>query len=330
MTKKEWRERRKTKSKSPAALIKDSVKFGINAHDIFFDPLALPISTGIEEDRANAAQTIKAIKQIKEEMPDANIILGVSNISFGLNPAARVVLNSIFLHECVEAGMNSAIVNASKILPLNRFNEHEIEVALDLIYDRRKFDGDIVTYDPLGEFTTMFEGKTTKSMKKDISSLPIEERLKEHIIEGEKIGLEDNLKIALEKYPALEIINTILLGGMKVVGDLFGSGQMQLPFVLQSAEAMKAAVKFLEPFMDKVEGESNKGVMVLATVKGDVHDIGKNLVDIILTNNGYKVVNLGIKQPLTRFSMPPSNTKPTQSECAGLLVKSTLVMRDNL
>ena len=308
----------------------DSVKFGINAHDIFFDPLALPISTGIEEDRANASETIKAIKQIKEEMPEANIILGVSNISFGLNPAARVVLNSIFLHECVEAGMNSAIVNASKILPLNRFNEHEIEVALDLIYDRRKFDGDIVTYDPLGEFTTMFEGKTTKSMKKDISSLPIEERLKEHIIEGEKIGLEDNLKIALEKYPALEIINTILLGGMKVVGDLFGSGQMQLPFVLQSAEAMKAAVKFLEPFMDKVEGESNKGVMVLATVKGDVHDIGKNLVDIILTNNGYKVVNLGIKQHVDAILDSAVEHKADAIGMSGLLVKSTLVMRDNL
>ena len=308
----------------------DSVKFGINAHDIFFDPLALPISTGIEEDRANASETIKAIKQIKEEMPDANIILGVSNISFGLNPAARVVLNSIFLHESVEAGMNSAIVNASKILPLNRFNEHEIDVALDLIYDRRKFDGDIVTYDPLTEFTTMFEGKTTKSMKKDISSLPIEERLKEHIIEGEKIGLEDNLKIALEKYPALEIINTILLGGMKVVGDLFGSGQMQLPFVLQSAEAMKAAVKFLEPFMDKVEGESNKGVMVLATVKGDVHDIGKNLVDIILTNNGYKVVNLGIKQHVDAILDSAAEHNADAIGMSGLLVKSTLVMRDNL
>ncbi len=564
---------------------KDATEFGIEAHDIFFDPLALPISTGIEEDRANAAETISAIKQIKAEMPEANIILGVSNISFGLNPAARVVLNSIFLHECVEAGMNSAIVNASKILPLNRFNEHEIEVALDLIYDRRKFGsadtpvrknknaenaadrsvrapstlkkgwhsrgylphfdgdvtqfltfrladslpqnvlnrlkkeilrdklsensdeyrersekyldqgigscilknpaiaeivektieyengrsckviswvvmpnhvhlllhpfeghslsdiikrikgvsarkinkatgsngsvwqadyfdrfirdekhfwstvdyieynpvnaglcetpldwefcsfnkkwnadtpvrivesadrsvaniarvsaieadrivesadksvrvpGDICIYDPLIEFTTMFEGKTTKSMKKDISSLPIEERLKEHIIEGEKIGLEDNLKIALEKYPALEIINTILLGGMKVVGDLFGSGQMQLPFVLQSAEAMKAAVKFLEPFMDKVEGESNKGVMVLATVKGDVHDIGKNLVDIILTNNGYKVVNLGIKQAVDTILDSAVEHQADAIGMSGLLVKSTLVMRDNL
>jgi 5-methyltetrahydrofolate--homocysteine methyltransferase len=308
---------------------KQAVEYGIQAHDIFFDPLALPISTGIEEDRKNAEETVNAIKQIHEEMPEANIILGVSNISFGLNPAARVVLNSVFLHNAVEAGMNSAIVNASKILPLNRFNEHEIEVARELIYDRRKFEGDICTYDPLGEFTTMFEGKTTKSMKPDISNMPVEERLKHHIIDGEKIGLEDSLKEALEKYPPLDIINNILLDGMKTVGDLFGSGQMQLPFVLQSAESMKAAVKFLEPFMDKVEG-SNKGVLVLATVKGDVHDIGKNLVDIILTNNGYKVINLGIKQPIDEILRSYEETKADAIGMSGLLVKSTLVMRDNL
>ncbi|MBA3633056.1 MAG: methionine synthase [Acidobacteria bacterium] len=309
---------------------KQAVEFGFEGHDIFFDPLALPISTGIEEDRKNAAETIEAIKQIHEEMPEANILLGVSNVSFGLNPAARVVLNSIFLHECVEAGMNSAIVNASKILPLNRFNEHEVEVALDLIYDKRKFAGDVCTYDPLGEFTTMFQGKTAQSMKVDVSNLSTEEKLKHHIIDGEKIGLEDNLKKALESYPALDIINNILLDGMKVVGDLFGSGQMQLPFVLQSAEVMKTAVKFLEPFMDKVEGESNKGVMVLATVKGDVHDIGKNLVDIILTNNGYKVVNLGIKQPVDDILRAYEETKCDAIGMSGLLVKSTLVMRDNL
>ena len=309
---------------------KQAVEFGIEAHDIFFDPLALPISTGIEEDRANAAETIESIKQIHAEMPEANIILGVSNVSFGLNPASRIVLNSIFLHECVEAGMNSAIVNASKILPLNRFNEHEIEVALELIYDKRKFDGDICTYDPLGEFTTMFLGKTAQSMKVDTSHLSIEEKLQHHIIDGEKIGLEDNLKIALETYPALEIVNDILLAGMKVVGDLFGSGQMQLPFVLQSAEVMKTAVKFLEPFMEKVEGEQSKGVMVLATVKGDVHDIGKNLVDIILTNNGYRVVNLGIKQTIDDILNAVSQTQCDAIGMSGLLVKSTLVMRDNL
>ncbi|MGQ0541888.1 MAG: methionine synthase, partial [Blastocatellia bacterium] len=308
---------------------KQTTEHGIPGHDIFFDPLALPISTGIEEDRKNADETIKAIKQIRQELPEANIILGVSNISFGLNPAARVVLNSVFLHDCVEAGMNSAIVNASKILPLIRFNEHEIDVARELIYDKRKFDGDVCTYDPLGEFTTLFEGKTAQSIKPDISNLPVEERLKHHIIDGEKIGLEDSLKQALGLYPPLEIINTILLDGMKTVGDLFGSGQMQLPFVLQSAEAMKSAVKFLEPFMEKAES-TNKGTMVLATVKGDVHDIGKNLVDIILTNNGYRVVNLGIKQPIDDILRAWEETNCDAIGMSGLLVKSTLIMRDNL
>ncbi|HTH38063.1 MAG TPA: vitamin B12 dependent-methionine synthase activation domain-containing protein, partial [Pyrinomonadaceae bacterium] len=333
---------------------KQVTEIGIPGHDIFFDPLALPISTGIEEDRKNADETIKAIRQIRAEMPEANIILGVSNISFGLNPAARVVLNSVFLHDCVEAGMNSAIVNASKILPLNRFNEHEIDTARDLIYDRRKFagnadalvrnegetrtdeadqgvrvPGDVCTYDPLTEFTTLFEGKTAQSIKPDITNLPVEERLKEHIIEGEKIGLEDSLKEALKTYPPLDIINNHLLDGMKVVGDLFGSGQMQLPFVLQSAEAMKAAVKFLEPFMEKADS-TNKGTLVLATVKGDVHDIGKNLVDIILTNNGYKVVNLGIKQPIDEILRSWEETKADAIGMSGLLVKSTLIMRDNL
>lgn len=335
---------------------KQTVEYGIPGHDIFFDPLALPISTGIEEDRKNADETIKAIKQIKEELPEANMILGVSNISFGLSPASRVVLNSVFLHDCVEAGMNSAIVNASKILPLMRFSEHEIDVARDLIYDRRKWSGDtpvpigamhedslagrtgdgdrsvpapICIYDPLTEFTRLFEGKTAQSIKPDISNLPIEERLKHHIIDGEKIGLEDSLKLALETYPPLEIINTLLLDGMKTVGDLFGSGQMQLPFVLQSAEAMKAAVKFLEPFMEKADA-TNKGTMVLATVKGDVHDIGKNLVDIILTNNGYRVVNLGIKQTIDDILKAWEETKCDAIGMSGLLVKSTLIMRDNL
>ncbi len=304
-------------------------EYGIPGHDIFFDPLALPISTGIEEDRKNAEETITAIRAIREELPEANIILGVSNISFGLNPAARVVLNSVFLHDCVEAGMNSAIVNASKILPLIRFNEHEIDTARDLIFDRRKFDGDVCTYDPLTEFTTLFEGKTAQSIKQDITALPVEERLKRHIIDGEKIGLEDSLKQAMETYPPLEIINNILLDGMKVVGDLFGSGQMQLPFVLQSAEAMKAAVRFLEPFMEKADS-TNKGTMVLATVKGDVHDIGKNLVDIILTNNGYKVVNLGIKQTIDDILRGLEESEADAIGMSGLLVKSTLIMRDNL
>jgi 5-methyltetrahydrofolate--homocysteine methyltransferase len=306
-----------------------AIQFGIPGHDIFFDPLALPVSTGIEEDRRNAVETIEAISRIRSEFPEANIILGISNISFGLSPAARVVLNSVFLHDCVEAGMNSAIVNASKILPLSRFSEIEIETARDLIYDRRRLDSGICTYDPLTEFTTLFEGKTAQSIKPDISNLPIEEKLKRHIIDGERIGLEDSLKAGLEKYSPLEIINDILLDGMKVVGDLFGSGQMQLPFVLQSAEVMKAAVRFLEPFMEKAE-TTNKGTMVLATVKGDVHDIGKNLVDIILTNNGYRVVNLGIKQPIEDILRAWEENRADAIGMSGLLVKSTLIMRDNL
>jgi 5-methyltetrahydrofolate--homocysteine methyltransferase len=307
----------------------DAVNYGIKAHDIFFDPLALPISTGIEEDRKNAAETIEAIKLIRANFFESNILLGVSNISFGLNPAARVVLNSVFLHDCVEAGMNAAIVNASKILPLNRFSEREIEVARELIYDQRKFNADVCTYDPLTEFTTLFEGKTAKSIKADVSNLSVEDKLKHHIIDGEKINLEDNLRTALEKHSALDIINNILLDGMKTVGDLFGSGQMQLPFVLQSAEVMKTAVKFLEPFMEKTEA-TNKGTMVLATVKGDVHDIGKNLVDIILTNNGYRVINLGIKQQIDDILRAAEEHRADAIGMSGLLVKSTLIMRDNL
>jgi 5-methyltetrahydrofolate--homocysteine methyltransferase len=305
-------------------------ELGFPPHDIFFDPLALPISTGIEEDRRNALETIESIRRIKAELPGAFTLLGVSNISFGLNPAARVVLNSVFLHDAVEAGLDAAIVNASKIVPLNRIGEREAEVARDLIYDRRQFDGDICTYDPLTEFTTLFEGVTAKSMKPDVSALPVEERLKRHVIDGEKQGLEDDLKLALESYPALVIINDILLDGMKTVGELFGSGQMQLPFVLQSAEVMKAAVRFLEPHMEKKGGATAKGTMVLATVKGDVHDIGKNLVDIILTNNGYRVVNLGIKQTIETILEAAREHEADAVGMSGLLVKSTLIMKENL
>ncbi|HXC71537.1 MAG TPA: methionine synthase [Pyrinomonadaceae bacterium] len=303
---------------------------GLPASDIFFDPLALPISTGIEEDRRNALQTIGAIKQIKAELPGAFTILGVSNISFGLNPASRVVLNSVFLHDAVEAGLDSAIVNASKIEPLNRIGEQELKVARELIYDQRRFEGDVCVYDPLTEFTKLFEGVKSKTTKKASKGETVEERLKNHIIDGEKIGLEDELRLGLEKHSALDIINNILLDGMKVVGDLFGSGQMQLPFVLQSAEAMKAAVRFLEPFMEKKGGATAKGTMVLATVKGDVHDIGKNLVDIILTNNGYKVLNLGIKQTIESILQAYDEHGADAIGMSGLLVKSTLIMKENL
>ena len=302
----------------------------LSASDIFFDPLALPISTGIEEDRRNALETIEAIKQIKAECPEAFTILGVSNISFGLSPASRVVLNSVFLHDAVEAGLDAAIVNASKIEPLNRIGEQELKVARELIYDQRRFEGDVCVYDPLTEFTKLFEGVKAKTTKKSSKGETVEERLKNHIIDGEKIGLEDELRLGLEKYSALDIINNILLDGMKVVGDLFGSGQMQLPFVLQSAEAMKAAVRFLEPFMEKKGGATAKGTMVLATVKGDVHDIGKNLVDIILTNNGYKVLNLGIKQPIDSILQAYDEHGADAIGMSGLLVKSTLIMKENL
>src|SRR5437667_2494629 len=305
-------------------------KYGIPADDIFFDALALPISTGIEEDRRNALETIEGVRRIKEDLPGAFTILGVSNVSFGLNPASRIVLNSVFLHAAVTAGLDSGIVNASKIEPLNRIEERQLKVALDLIYDRREFDGDVCTYDPLVEFTKLFEGVTTKSKTKEARGETVEERLKYHIIDGEKMGLEQNLNLALEKYSALDIINTILLEGMKVVGDLFGSGQMQLPFVLQSAEAMKTAVRFLEPFMEKKGGATAKGTMVLATVKGDVHDIGKNLVDIILTNNGYRVINLGIKQTIDTILNAYEEYKADAIGMSGLLVKSTLIMKDNL
>ncbi|HLM55356.1 MAG TPA: methionine synthase [Pyrinomonadaceae bacterium] len=307
-----------------------AIQLGVPAYDIFFDPLALPISTGIEEDRRNAVETIEALRLIKRELPGCSTLLGVSNVSFGLSPASRVVLNSVFLHEAVEAGLDAAIVNASKIVPLNRIGERELEVALDLIYDRRRFEDDVCTYDPLTEFTKLFEGVSTKSIKKDTTDLPVEERLKQHIIDGEKQGLEDNLNLALDSHPALEIINDILLDGMKTVGDLFGSGQMQLPFVLQSAEVMKSAVRFLEPFMEKKGGATAKGTMVLATVKGDVHDIGKNLVDIILTNNGYRVVNLGIKQQVETILQAYEEHKADAIGLSGLLVKSTLVMKENL
>ena len=305
-------------------------KYDIPGDDIFFDSLALPISTGIEEDRRNALETIEGIRRIKKELPGCFTILGISNISFGLTPASRVVLNSVFLHDAIEAGLDAAIVNASKIEPLNRIGERELKVARELIYDQRKFEGDVCTYDPLVEFTKLFEGVKARTAKKASKGETVEERLKNHIIDGEKIGLEDELRSALERYSALDIINNILLNGMKVVGDLFGSGQMQLPFVLQSAEAMKAAVRFLEPFMEKKGGATSKGTMVLATVKGDVHDIGKNLVDIILTNNGYHVINLGIKQTIDTILNAYEEHKADAIGMSGLLVKSTLIMKENL
>jgi 5-methyltetrahydrofolate--homocysteine methyltransferase len=310
---------------------RQAVEYGIPPYEIFFDPLALPISTGIEEDRANGAATIAAIRQIRQQLPGCHIMLGVSNVSFGLNPAARIVLNSVFLHEAMQAGMDGAIVSAAKILPLAKIDPKHQEVCNQLIYDQRRFDGDVCVYDPLGELTQLFEGVTTKRDRGQIENLPIEELLKRHIIDGERIGLEDALTKALETYKPLEIINTFLLDGMKVVGDLFGSGQMQLPFVLQSAETMKAAVAYLEPFMEKSSvGNNAKGTFIIATVKGDVHDIGKNLVDIILSNNGYRVINLGIKQPVDNIIEAYQQHNADCIAMSGLLVKSTAFMKENL
>ncbi len=306
---------------------------GLSDYELFFDPLALPISTGIEEDRLNAKETIRAILKIRENFPDIHIILGISNISFGLSPLSRINLNSIFLDECIKAGLDSAIIAPNKILPLSKISEETKKLCLDLIYDKRKFEDDICIYDPLVELTKAFQDLSIQDFKKASSenkNLTLEESLKNHIIDGEKIGLEDQLNKALKKYKPLEIINTFLLDGMKVVGDLFGSGQMQLPFVLQSAETMKFAVSILEPHMETVDENISNGKLLIATVKGDVHDIGKNLVDIILTNNGYDVINLGIKQDVSAIIDAQKKHNADCIAMSGLLVKSTAFMKDNL
>jgi len=302
--------------------------WGMQLCDIIVDCLTFPIATGQEETRRDAIETIDAIRELKRRYPQVQTTLGVSNVSFGLNPAARAVLNSVFLAECVSAGLDSAIVHPSRIMPIARIPDDQRQAALDLVYDRRR-DG----YDPLARLLELFEGVDAAAVKAsraaELAGLPLWERLKRRIIDGEKNGLEADLDTALAERPALEIVNDVLLDGMKTVGDLFGSGQMQLPFVLQSAEVMKAAVGYLEPYMER-SGEAGKGKIVLATVKGDVHDIGKNLVDIILSNNGYDVVNIGIKQPISAIIEAADSSQADLIGMSGLLVKSTAVMRDNL
>ncbi|CAM5568030.1 methionine synthase [Streptomyces spiroverticillatus] len=305
-----------------------TTNWGVRESDILIDVLTFTICTGQEESRGDGIATIGAIRELKKRHPDVQTTLGLSNISFGLNPAARVVLNSVFLDECVKAGLDSAIVHASKILPIARLEEEQVKAALDLVYDRRA-EG----YDPLQKLMELFEGVNMKSMKagraEELMALPLDERLQRRIIDGEKNGLEADLDEALQGAPALDIVNNTLLEGMKVVGELFGSGQMQLPFVLQSAEVMKTAVAYLEPHMEKSDDEG-KGTIVLATVRGDVHDIGKNLVDIILSNNGYNVVNLGIKQPVSAILEAAEEHKADVIGMSGLLVKSTVIMKENL
>ncbi|MFD0332507.1 methionine synthase [Streptomyces erythrogriseus] len=302
--------------------------WGIHEPDILVDCLTFTICTGQEESRGDGIATIEGIRELKRRHPDVQTTLGLSNISFGLNPAARILLNSVFLDECVKAGLDSAIVHASKILPIARFDEEQVTTALDLIYDRRR-EG----YDPLQRLMQLFEGATAKSLRAsradELAALPLDERLKRRIVDGEKNGLEADLDEALTRRPALDIVNETLLDGMKAVGELFGSGQMQLPFVLQSAEVMKTAVAHLEPHMEKTD-DDGKGTIVLATVRGDVHDIGKNLVDIILSNNGYTVVNLGIKQPVSAILEAAEEHRADVIGMSGLLVKSTVIMKENL
>ena len=319
-----------------ARLIEDlTTKWGMRVEDIVVDTLTFPICTGQEETRRDALETIEAIRRLKRSYPTVQTTLGVSNVSFGVNPAARIVLNSVFLHECVKAGLDSAIVHAAKILPMTKIDEEAREVALDLVYDRRRPASDgREAYDPLQRFLEIFEGVDTASVRasraEELAALPLGERLARRIVDGERHGLEADLQAALDNgWSALDVVNDHLLEGMKVVGELFGRGEMQLPFVLQSAEVMKTAVGWLEPHMEKTD-EQGKGTIVLATVKGDVHDIGKNLVDIILSNNGFTVVNIGIKQPVSAILDAADEHGADVIGMSGLLVKSTVVMKENL
>ena len=317
-------------------------EWGMQVQDILVDTLTFTLGTGQEESRRDGLETIEGIRELKRRYPEVQTTLGLSNISFGLKPAARQVLNSVFLHECVKAGLDSAIVHAAKIVPVARIPQEQHDVALDLIYDRRRFAGEPgeseVTYDPLSRFLELFEGVDAASLKASradaLAALPLEKRLAQRIIDGERNGLEADLQAALDKgHSALDIINDHLLDGMRTVGELFGRGEMQLPFVLQSAEVMKVAVAYLEPHIEgNADGSAReaKAKIVLATVKGDVHDIGKNLVDIILSNNGYDVVNIGIKQPISEIIRAADEHDADAIGMSGLLVKSTVVMKENL
>lgn len=310
-------------------------KWGMKYGDIIIDMLTFPIATGQEETRRDGIETLNAISELKQTYPEVQTTLGVSNISFGLNPAARIVLNSVFLSEAVKQGLDSAIVHPSKIMPIHKITEEQLEVALDLIYDRRKYNdtGELI-YDPLNKLLEIFSGveltSTKESRAADLAALSLTDRLQQRIIDGEKVGLEDDLQQALNQgLPALAIINDYLLAGMKTVGELFGKGEMQLPFVLQSAEVMKSAVAILEPHVEKTD-DAGRGKILLATVKGDVHDIGKNLVDIILSNNGYDTVNIGIKQTVNQIIDAAESNKVDVIGMSGLLVKSTVIMKENL
>ncbi len=300
-------------------------RYGLHPEDLIFDALTFPLSTGDDDLRRDAMATIDAIKRIKAELPGVSTVLGVSNVSFGLNPATRRVLNSVFLHECIEAGLDAAIIHAGKITPLSSIEKEHLEACTDLVYDRRTDD-----YDPLEVLLEAFDTVTETDTQTDpFEGLTLMERLEKRIVAGNAVGLEDDLDEALDVTDALAIINGVLLGGMKTVGKLFGAGEMQLPFVLRSAQTMKASVRHLEPHLDKIDS-ADRGSIVLATVSGDVHDIGKNLVDIILTNNGYRVYNLGIKVSIAQMIEAFQEHGADAIGMSGLLVKSTLIMRENL
>ena len=300
-------------------------RYGMEPSDLIFDCLTFPLGAGSEDLRRDGIETIDAIRRVKAELPGVSTVLGVSNVSFGLSPALRHVINSVFLHECTEAGLDAAIVHAARIMPMHKIDDDVRAMTLDLIYDRRR-DG----YDPLTELLNAFAHVKVGDIEvEDRSDWPVAERLKHRIIDGDRDGIEGDLDEQLQQMPALGIVNDVLLDGMKVVGDLFATGEMQLPFVLQSAETMKTAVAHLEPHMEKADA-GGKGIVVLGTVKGDVHDIGKNLVDIILTNNGYEVHNIGIKAPLQTFVDKAREVGADAIGMSGLLVKSTLIMRENL
>mgnify|MGYP002628959175 FL=1 len=298
--------------------------YGLRPEDLLFDVLTFTICTGNEDDRKLGLETLEGIRRVRDELPGVGTILGLSNISFGLKPAARHALNSVFMHHAQEAGLTAAILHAGRIEPLHHIPDELRQTCDDLIFDRRR-EG----YDPLHRLMELCEGIDVASVKEDHIPEELFERLSWRIVEGERTGLEDDLTEARKTKTALAIINEDLLGGMATVGKLFGAGEMQLPFVLQSAETMKASVKLLEPFMEKEEGIT-RGKIVLATVRGDVHDIGKNLVDIILTNNGYTVYNLGIKQPIQHILEVAQEHRPDAIGMSGLLVKSTVIMRENL
>ena len=325
-----------TKFEIAKRLIDDlRANWGMSLSDIVVDTLTFPIATGQDETRRDGLETIQAIAQLNQAYPGVQTTLGISNISFGLSPAARHVLNSVFLHECTKAGLTSAIVHAARIMPLSQIPETQLKVALDLIYDRREYDSDgNVTFDPLTRLLDEFSGVDSVTAKQtrasELVAMPLEARLQRRIIDGEKKGLELDLDEALATgIPALQIINDHLLAGMQVVGELFGSGEMQLPFVLQSAEVMKTSVAYLEPHTEKTD-DSGKGKILLATVRGDVHDIGKNLVDIILSNNGFDTVNIGIKQSVNEILQAAETHDGDVIGMSGLLVKSTQVMKENL